>query len=1640
MNINPALFLVMAASVALLIYPMDSASQTAGDGTGAPTVPGGLIPDDDTPGPVANTGAEHKFDGGFYQKILDLAQEAPRDGDPGVYDGTRYYNVLIVVSRDDGDDRDPDETAGENKDAVVKRLELLGARDIRSAESLSFVTASIPVADVPGFSLHDEVYALGDGELPVTVEADRAMRTTHSTPSDLRLSVGSVPNGTGVVVGVVDSGINSIHLNGKVTDRIYCPDNTCSIRNGILTGQFTSTGNLARLNLNVATHGTQVAQVIAASEMPAHNGAASGVTLLDARYGDGHPGHFTYGSDFSTSLAHSVDWSYSRGADVINISAGLGNCARTDTTAYNLVLNEAVDKGMVAVKTAGNRGLVNGVVSYTSSNNPGCSHNVISVGGINDRNSVMTMANFASRGPTTNMEPRLVPHIVAPAVDIQTLNFTTSSVTHPRSGTSYAAPQVSATAAMMLQIEPELTPAEVKVALLLGANWTGPTPCTSAQYERNNARDNCSYARQPTVRADANNAASLGILNNVGFGILDAAKSLKYVHTLTSYVVSGYLDSGAASKQYRFTVTDTSKPVKVILTWMAHPHGGIQEQLNRAGTGVPIANLDFTVRSSDGTTVARANSAHQTTEFAVFDPPRTGVYTVTVSGSGLGTINKPVQVFALASTNPLTALPSSPQNHPPVAQLRTVVVSPGMETPVRLSATDGDGDAVSFRVSRDPVKGTVTTDELVTKTISRVMYTPNRAFTGTDIFQIIPHDGTTSGAAAVMTLRSESLPSGSVDAGANPALVRDWDAFEITTGFAHTDYSRTFTGKNYPVSSLYVGSVNMEGADLTLVTTGGARHTVAVPSSGDRMITFSSPITIRSATISADGIDEEAVQSAGSTSSSSALPDVRMFVGYVPSSCSASGTSGSSSSSCPATSTYGAVTQPNAAILDNADRQSTSSTINIPANGTLASLSVSVDITHTFKGDLKVVLTSPAGTQITLHDKTGGGIDNIKETYTSNFGTLVGSQISGDWTLSVGDYASGDRGVLGEWSIRTTYSPPAVAVQPQPPVSSSSTTVFSDDFESNSLTTKWTETGEGDWRTSTSPLHGVTVLPGHTPSNLVLHSDNCDTTCTLTLKNPIDLTAYSSATLSFWRFLDSSLDAGEYLKMDVYNGNTWNTVFDWSHDSRSDDHRWHFESYSLAPYLTTSSFNLRFVTHQSSIYEDVQIDDVTINATRGSTPTPPAPTPTPPAPTPTPPAPTPTPPAPTPTPPAPTPASDYTVYLADTDDREILAFSKDGTYQGAFVSSRSGGLGKAWDVAFGPDSNLYVSDNTNKKIREYNGTTGSPISSSSSGWASTVGYPYGLVWKGNTLYVATSTGVERFSSSGTSMGYFGDASRNPPTAGASRIGTAYDVAFCPNDRMYVADRSQSDILYYDSSTGAYLGKISGDGSPWPNTYRAAGLECGSAMGSSTATSLYQSGDDAGRVNEINPATNLPIRSITSSMDEPYGMDMDSAGILYVANKDDDNIVKISSGTTSVFASGNRMDDPRGLTVGTLYARSASGSSDSSSEQQDPQNDGPELEMTYANGTAARQPVLLAVGHPTATLYVRAADPEGDTVTITAMPDSLPASALTATDHGNGTATLFVNATGIDSGLYVFWINASDGHDNYEHEPYAIRIP
>jgi serine protease len=76
--------------------------------------------------------------------------------------------------------------------------------------------------------------------------------------------------------------------------------------------------------------------------------------------------------------------------------------------------------------------------------------------------------------------------------------------------------------------------------------------------------------------------------------------------------------------------------------------------------------------------------------------------------------------------------------------------------------------------------------------------------------------------------------------------------------------------------------------------------------------------------------------------------------------------------------------------------------------------SISVNIVHTYRGDLRVDLVAPDGTLYNLHNRSGGSADNIVSTYSRN---LTSEALNGTWRLRVNDNANGDTGYINSWSI-----------------------------------------------------------------------------------------------------------------------------------------------------------------------------------------------------------------------------------------------------------------------------------------------------------------------------------------------------------------------------------------------------------------------------------------------------------------------------------------------------------------------------------------------------------------------------------------------------------------------------------------------
>ncbi|MFJ6010593.1 S8 family peptidase [Streptomyces sp. NPDC092952] len=81
-----------------------------------------------------------------------------------------------------------------------------------------------------------------------------------------------------------------------------------------------------------------------------------------------------------------------------------------------------------------------------------------------------------------------------------------------------------------------------------------------------------------------------------------------------------------------------------------------------------------------------------------------------------------------------------------------------------------------------------------------------------------------------------------------------------------------------------------------------------------------------------------------------------------------------------------------------------------------ATLSVPVDITHTYSGDLKIDLVAPNGSVYNLKAYgTGGSADDVKTTYTVNASSAAAD---GTWKLRVSDNAGGDTGRINSWGLQ----------------------------------------------------------------------------------------------------------------------------------------------------------------------------------------------------------------------------------------------------------------------------------------------------------------------------------------------------------------------------------------------------------------------------------------------------------------------------------------------------------------------------------------------------------------------------------------------------------------------------------------------
>lgn len=254
--------------------------------------------------------------------------------------------------------------------------------------------------------------------------------------------------GRGVKIAILDTGLDPDH-----------PDFRGRIVNG---ADFSGEGARDRNG-----HGTHVAG-IAAGAGSRYRGVApsAGILVGKVLHNDG--------SGMMSDVIAGLEWAVEQGAQVINLSLGSsGPCDGSDALSETCDL--VVAQGIVVCVAAGNDGPWPSTIG-----SPGCARQVITVGASTDRDGV---ARFSSRGPT--LDGRTKPDILFPGEGIVSCRAANTTLGTPVddlytsvSGTSMATPHAAGAAALLLEAEPDLSPADIKARFVKAALDLGLDPNT----------------------------------------------------------------------------------------------------------------------------------------------------------------------------------------------------------------------------------------------------------------------------------------------------------------------------------------------------------------------------------------------------------------------------------------------------------------------------------------------------------------------------------------------------------------------------------------------------------------------------------------------------------------------------------------------------------------------------------------------------------------------------------------------------------------------------------------------------------------------------------------------------------------------------------------------------------------------------------------------------------------------------------------------------------------------------------------------------------------------------------------------------------------------------------------------------------
>lgn len=429
---------------------------------------------------------------------------------------------------------------------------------------------------------HNSLFSHISGDLPVVPDLAVTNQVTQATTvwagSPGLLGLLGTPGyaGSGVVVAVVDSGI-AVH--SALDSRVIAHVNLVSNEPGVTGDPF--------------GHGTHVAGIIGGNRTAAtyvttefSGGSAPSVKFVDVRVLG------STGSGLTSDVIAGINWVTNNAKTykikVINLSLGHVVTEPSALDPLCQAVQRAVNAGITVVVSAGNYGLTStGKPVLGGITSPGNSPVALTVGAIDTKGTVDTsddvVAPYSSKGPTA-YDLIVKPDVVAPGTTIGSLEAQNSylSKTYPQwhlggsgtnaymrlSGTSMSTAVVTGGVALLLNSQPSLTPAQVKISIQMGARYMPQGGLIAAGTGSVNFEQSLKLANQ-------------GLLG----GLLTTITNLLGLSSGATYVDNGALINGVYDRSgiRLLSLLDLG-------ALFGEPGGGPAGVLNLLGSSNPIAS------------------------------------------------------------------------------------------------------------------------------------------------------------------------------------------------------------------------------------------------------------------------------------------------------------------------------------------------------------------------------------------------------------------------------------------------------------------------------------------------------------------------------------------------------------------------------------------------------------------------------------------------------------------------------------------------------------------------------------------------------------------------------------------------------------------------------------------------------------------------------------------------------------------------------------------------------------------------------------------------------------------------------------------------------------------------------------------